>query len=193
MREIFENYREFEFVKEEIEAGEGEYIGEGSESTVWRVNRESGTYAVKVINPLSLSPRGRPRSVPLVAKMKVEAGIRGQGVEGLEQIRAASLEDGVVIWDYAQGIKEFDAATIPDSQIGALMATICTATSLGLQFDGCNRSGGNAIYSPDRGFTLIDYDVTVDNRLSVKENTKYALRSLGAAGVVLAGKLGEDI
>lgn len=162
MKNLIDTYEVFRRPVESIraDANEYEYIGGGAESRVWKVSVDDDEYAVKI--PTGISFRGRPQNTASVVKGRAELALRAVGVIGLEQIYAASPDDGASAYKYVQGIsvsemKQEDADTIPDDQLARLLETVEAATELGIVFDSLNTSGTNAFYCTDAGFTLIDY------------------------------------
>lgn len=186
-------YEGFRSIVEEIknDPKTAEYVGGGSESRVWRANQSGIDYALKIMNKLNW--RDRPSNTALVARNKVELGLRALKIPGLEQLYTASPEDGVVVYDFARGINlsdmdENDFNRITNDSIKALINTVRSATEARIMFDGWNSSGGNAFYDDDIGFTLIDYR-EAGPELSVDANWKYAKKSLGKIGLRLNDRL----
>jgi hypothetical protein len=165
MNRIFRSYSEFAPIVASIKAGDSSarFLGSGAESSVWHSTVNGTEYVIKLIN--TLSARGKPRDTLRATEGKINAGIRGLGIRGLEQLQAASLDDRATVHEYAQGIPvssmtEADAEMISDKHIADLYETILSATEAGIEFDGWNSEGDNAFFSPDSGFTLIDYWAT---------------------------------
>ncbi len=182
------SYSEFEPLVREIKTGTStaEFIGDGAESSVWRVALDGISYAVKCTNVYS--SRGRRRDVQRATEAKIEAGLRGVGIPGLEQICTASVEDGVVVYDFVNGTvlskaTEADMSKVTSEHITAFQETVFLATEARIEIDGWNSKGGNAFFSPQEGFTLIDY-VAREN-ITYKDNLTFAIRSLGQAGLGL--------
>jgi predicted Ser/Thr protein kinase len=181
-------YDVFEPIVADIKAGtsSAEFLGSGSESSVWRATIEGSDYAIKFAR--EYSPRGRRRDTRKAVEGNVAAGLRGLGILGLEQLRTASPEDGVTIYDYASGTKIAEMTdeaikAIAPAHVTALAETVAAATKAGIELDGWNDEGGNAFFCPLKGFTLIDYWST--ENISLEDNKKYAMRSLGRVGVEL--------
>ncbi|GEM_PF-2740541 len=171
---------------------DAEYIGGGAESRVWRVSIDGSSYAVKIAREVSL--RGRPRDKERAVRESAQTAARALGIRGLEQIRAVSVENAVAVYDFAPGTSldrmcAGDMLSISNEQLDALTETIRRATDVGIEFDGWNISGANAFYDREAGFTLIDYRAAT-RKISERTNTKFALRSLGAAGIYCAERMG---
>lgn len=194
MDKILDAYPQFDSVVTAIKAGDdnqAEFLGAGAESTVWRVTSNGIDYVVKVAQELSI--RGRQRDTLRATQDKINTNMRGLGIKGLEQICAASLRDRVVVCEYVRGITTdtitaSDMDLISDTHVDELLETITHASKAGILFDGWNNMGGNAIFNPEDGFTLIDYQ-SIDGDVSVRKNISFALKSLGAVGVMLANRI----
>lgn len=188
-------YSEFQPLVREIQAGggTGEYIGGGAESSVWRVALEGLNYAVKFTNPYS--PRGRKRDVQRAVEGKVQTGLKGLGISGLEQLCTASPEDGVTIYRFIDGVvlskaTDNDISKITPQHFANLRKTVLLATQAGIEIDGWNDYGGNAIFSPSEGITLIDY--WADTNITYAENLRYTVKSLGQAGLGLGTTFSDE-
>ena len=187
-------YREFESAVNDINTGamQVEYLGGGSESQVFRLAVGSEAYAVKFAK--KWTRLDRPRDIVTATQRKIDAGMRGLGVDGLEQIETASPEDGVSIFDIAMGItastmtnEEIDGVT--EAELQRLVKTIDTAVELGIEFDPWNQDGSNALYLPGVGFTLIDYFVDYA-KTSTEQSRDNGFKALGGVAVRLAEKYG---
>ena len=121
-------------------------------------------------------------------------GAKAEGISGLEQLRAVSPADGVAVYDFIPGqtVDRIIADDVSGEQVSALLKTITEATNAGIKFDGWNITRSNGIYNPATGFTLLDF-WPAPGGLTLEKNTKYALRSLGAVGLVLAERTGYRI
>jgi hypothetical protein len=164
-----------------------ELVGQGAESTVWRVRLALGDYAVKIAKENSLNARGRARDRGLMTKARIEGGVMALGVSGLEQIESGSIDDYVAIFQFVDGVRLTDFTAdamdmITREQKERFMETVAKTTERGLVFDSANPSGANAFYSAERGFTLIDY-TKAWWPVEYKENLSYALQSLGPVAV----------
>lgn len=192
MEKLMSDYGRFESTVTAIRSGasSAQLLGKGAEATVWGANVDNEPYAIKFMNEYSI--RGRKRDTAGAARSKAEIAIRGSGIRGLEQIRAVSPEDGVAIYEYAKGkvvseLTSDDIENITDKQVVALCQTVELATEAGIMFDGWNREGDNAFYCPERGFTFIDY-WALNSTIGAEKNMRFAMYSLGAAGIVLAAR-----
>lgn len=187
MNDLLTNYEKFKPKVKQIRSDRAgtDFIGVGAESEVWRVEVDGSVFALKALR--QYSPRGVQRDIAGAVREKVEAGCRGKGIAGLEQIHAASQKDGIVIHNYVPSgcLNPYD---VTDEQLESLVATVTEATNAGIEIDGRNE-WGNTIYSPVDGFTLIDY-WAAKNEVSFQVNIRNALGSLGNRGVMLGGRLG---
>jgi hypothetical protein len=175
-------YEQFKPIVEDIE-NNAVFVGAGVESRVYRANLISGSYAIKIAQKNALNARGRLKNRGLMTESRVNSGIKGLGIYGLEQFVAGSTKDYAAIYKFVDGIR---LTSVTDNYVEVVTAeqkerlnqTIIEATEAGLAFDGANPSGANAFYSPTRGFTLIDYSEAYWP-ITYRENWSAALRSLG--------------
>lgn len=184
-KDLPRQYEEFQPLVAEIKAGtsDAKFIGEGTESRVWQLQLDDMDYAVKIAKSGRFSFRGRPISPQLVAKGKIESGLKALGISGLEQIESGSVDESVAIFKYVKGTRltnltAQDAERITKDQLLSLLTTVELATQAGIMFDGQNPSGANAFYDPDNGFTLIDYDPDWQST-TYQENWAYVVQSIG--------------
>lgn len=191
MKKIFVEYPRFRPFIETIKTNPDpdDFLGAGSESEVWQLAIDEGDYVAKL--PRKLSMRDKPRNIPKVVQNMVEIASRGLGFTGLEQVAAASLEDGVVIYERAQGVcvggmTAASVNAVTDEQVSSLLQNVRCATRAGVMFDGWNTSGSNAFYDVNTGFTLIDYWSGV---VDEQTNMRYVLRSFGAVGASLEARI----
>lgn len=190
MNYLPKTYEEFRPFVAGIKAGEGdaEFVGSGAESSVWRIARDDSDYVVKLANEYSV--RGRRRNTIGATEQKIVSGLRGQGIAGLEQLQAASPEEGALIYDYANGttlskMTDQDINNVTQGQVSDLWRTVLSATEAGIEFDWMNSGGDNVIFNSESGFTLIDY-WSASRKISMEENRKRVIKSLGPAGLKLA-------
>jgi hypothetical protein len=116
-------------------------------------------------------------------------------LDGLEQIQAASVEDGVAIFKLIEGqtvksMTDEELQRVTAAQMSSLYDTIDRAVKVGIEFDPWNQDGSNAIYNIDTGFTLIDYFVDYANT-SLSESMVNGFKSLGSAALKLVDIFGE--
>ena len=175
-------YKEFKPFMVGIE-NTAQFIGAGAESRVFKLQLPFGAYAVKIAKENVENGRGKIMDRNLVTKNKISSGLKGIGIDGLEQFVTGSIEDYTTIYRLAEGTQlnrtnESVIELITYEQKEKLNRTILEATEAGLAFDGANPSGANAFYSPEKGFTLIDYREAY-RPLTYRQNWSAALRSLG--------------
>lgn len=190
------SYEDFKPTVDDIKSGSIEvtYLGGGSESQVFKALIDNTLYAVKFANPYTVLDRRR--NTARATQRKIDAGVRGLDVDGLEQIQAASTDDGVAIYNLVKGttIRSMtvdDLSQITEKQIQSLCETIKTAAAAGIEFDPWNQDGTNVLYSPDTGFVLIDYFIEYTQK-SPEENIKNGYKSLGSTALdLLSEKYGS--
>ncbi|MDR2431137.1 MAG: hypothetical protein LBD99_02660 [Candidatus Margulisbacteria bacterium] len=146
------------------------FLAAGRTVRVFGLELDSGKYAVRLI----YADDGWHHFYSRLCGYSLNAGR-----DGMEQIVAASLEDGVTISRLMPGrliswLSAKDAACISPGQLAALLNNLIQAYQNGILID---TSPGNLFYDRDAGFGIIDYCSV--NGLS------YALGNLAAA--VLAG------
>lgn len=173
---------------------DAEFVGCGAESSVWRITLDDFDYVIKTAN--EYSARGRLRDTIRATEQKIVAGLKGQGISGLEQIQAGSPEDSVVIYNYVNGINasrmsDEDIGNVTQDQVSALRRSVSTATQAGIEFDWMNSGGDNVIFNSISGFTLIDY-WSASREVSMEGNKRCVIKSLGPAGMKLAGVFDFD-
>jgi hypothetical protein len=169
------------------------YLGGGSESQVFEATLDDGRYAVKFANRYTVLDR--PRNTAAATQRKIDAGLRGLGIAGLEQIATASIEDSVAVYNLVEGkivklMTDEDLQKVTETQMLSFYDSIDRAIEAGIEFDPWNQDGSNVIYSPDAGFTLIDYFVDYA-KISPEESKLNGFRALGAAAAKLVGIFGE--
>ncbi len=175
-------YEQFMPVVRDIE-NTAQFIGEGAESRVYKVQLPFGNYAIKITKENARNFRDRIMDRGLMTKKKIDSGLKGLGINGLEQFATGSIEDYAAIYQFADGIQlnriENSYVDLVNSeQKRKLNQTIAEATEAGLAFDKANPSGANAFYCPDKGFTLIDYTEAY-YPITYRQNWSAAIRSLG--------------
>jgi len=127
------------------------YLGSGSNSTVFEISSEGKDYAVRVPNGKGVNPG--------VIDSHLAGAVLGKGVPHLEQIVAASYEDGVTVAEKMPG-KEMgdltvdDIKQITDGQLVELVDTLATVHERGIEID---PKPSNIFYDPKAGFGIVDY------------------------------------
>lgn len=189
-------YEKFESTIEDIRTGAKQvrYLGGGSESTVYEAEVDERLYAAKFA--VQWTRLDRPRNTAAATQRKIDAGLRGLGVTGLEQIQSASTERGVAIYDLVNGItvrsmSDIDFESVTESQMTSFFEVVDSAVELGIEFDPWNQDGTNVMYSPESGFTLIDYFVEYA-RTTREENRINGYRTLGFQAMKLASIFGTE-
>ena len=185
-----QNYEPYRQEVDAIKAGRSDavYLGNGAESSVWRVCNDDNDYVVKLAVPMAY--RGRVRDTFRATEDKITAGLRGLGVQGVEQLITASPPDSAAIYQFAKGssfeaLSDIQLEQVTPQQIRDLWQTVSLASQLGIEFDGWNTGGGNIFYDNAAGFTLIDYSASSEP-IAYDANRKFVLKSMGAYGVRFA-------
>ncbi len=134
------------------------YVNTGQNTAVFLVTENDKKYAVKV-------PRGVREHIAEDTEEEVAANSRVRGIHGYEQIVAASPE-GIIISEYIKGsdmsdITPDDLGCITPEQIDQYVRSIIEGHAHKISID---PKPGNVIYSPENGFTIIDF--SGDNRSS---------------------------
>ncbi len=127
------------------------FIGSGSNSMVFKIEKDGKAYAVRV-------PNGRATS-PLAIDSHIAGAISGKGVRHFEQIVAASYEDGVTVAEIMPGkeMGELSIAEIEgisDAQLGDFIDSLILAHKKGIIID---PKPSNYFYDPEKGFGMVDY------------------------------------
>lgn len=123
---------------------------------------------------------------------KLEGAVRGLGVRGLEQVVAASAEEGVFVSERVPGAKIRKLALeqkrqVTDKQLGDLVRTVVEANALGLRID---VDQGNILYDKDAGFGIVDYWHQEGNQQNLADTLGYLAGSLNNMGRAVWG---EDV
>jgi len=151
--EIIENYESF---REQIatlheSSDNAELIGAGTHSEIFKISKDGKEYAVRVV--------GQKKERVEILHSHIAAGARTKGMEGLEQIAAASYEEGMIVSEFVAGrhLQELTTeqlSSIPDAHIDALLSARIAAMKEGVVFD---NHPPNILYDQEEGFTDIDY------------------------------------
>lgn len=133
------------------EAGHQAYIGGGSTSSIFKIDHSNGSYAVRI-------PRDREEG-SLVVDMHVAGAILAKGLPQMEQIVAASYEDGVTVAEIMPGknmyyLTENEIDQITEVQLEALYDTLVAGVASGIRLD---PNPANFMYDPKEGFGIVDY------------------------------------
>lgn len=184
-------YEKFEASINDIKAGavKARCIGGGSESTVYEIEADSQAYAAKFA--VAWTRLDRPRDTAAATQRKIDAGLAG-----LEQIEAASTDAGVAVYKLIGGktLRSMDLAEleqITEAQMTSFFEIVDNAAKLGIEFDPWNQDGSNAMYSPEQGFTLLDY--FVDYAKTTKDESRInGYKPLGFQALKLAKIFGTD-
>ncbi len=127
------------------------FLGNGSNSMVFSISQEGKDYAVRVPNA--------KRPNPVVIDSHLGGAVLGRGIPHLEQIVAASYENGVTIAEIMPGKEVGDMTSdeitqITDEQLSQLIDTLQTVSERGIEID---PKPSNIFYDPESGFGIVDY------------------------------------
>lgn len=127
------------------------FIGNGSNSKVFSITHEGTTYAVRI-------PNGK-RVNPSVVDSHLAGALLGKDMPHMEQIVAASYEDGVTVAEMIPGVEMGDlnvedVRQITDDQLRDLVDTVVKANEKGIEID---PKPSNFLYDRDKGFGVADY------------------------------------
>lgn len=133
------------------ETGHQAYIGGGSTSSIFKIDHANNSYAVRI-------PRDREEG-SLVVDMHVAGTILAKGLPQMEQIVAASYQDGVTVAEIVPGknmyhLTENEIDQITEAQLEALYDTLVACVTCGIRLD---PNPANFMYDPKEGFGIVDY------------------------------------
>jgi hypothetical protein len=127
------------------------FLGSGSISSVYLLESKGINYAARIPKDGSINPR--------TIDDHIGGAILGRGVPHLEQIIAASYEEGVTIAEIMPG-KEIGELTIDDihqitnAQLAELVDTLIAVNERGITID---PNPSNILYDLNAGFGIVDY------------------------------------
>jgi len=124
-----------------------EYLGSGSNGSAFRIEVDGKEYAAKFTNSV------------LQSNFEIKPLLKAAGIEHVSQFVCHSFEDGVVIMELLPGtdVTNFTSETKPeytDTDLEGLIDTVFELESAGLVID---PKASNFLYSPDNGFSVLDY------------------------------------
>jgi hypothetical protein len=127
------------------------FLGNGSNATVFSITEGDKSYAVRVPNGKGISPEA--------IDSHLAGAVLGKGIPHLEQIVAASYKDGVTVAEVMSG-KEVGHLTpnevrgVTDEQLGELVDTLTAVSEHGIEID---PKPSNIFYDPKEGYGIVDY------------------------------------
>jgi hypothetical protein len=126
-------------------------LGSGSGSMVFQIEKNGVPYAVRL-------PKGKELN-RIIIENHIAGAVLGRGMPHLEQIIAASYEDGVTVAEILPGkeIKKLsveETKRISDEQLETLADTLIEANKRGITID---PKPSNTFYDPIEGFGILDY------------------------------------
>lgn len=127
------------------------FVGQGSNSMAFTIEEGDKSYIVRV-------PHGA-EAKPSIIDSHLAGAVLGKGIPLLEQIVAASYENGVTVAEVVPG-KEMgdltveDIQQVTDAQLGELADALIAANTHGIEID---PKPSNFLYDPEAGYGIIDY------------------------------------
>jgi hypothetical protein len=127
------------------------HLGNGSNADVFAVTVEGADYAVR-------APKGNGVK-PANVDSHLGGAVLGKGMSHMEQIIAASYEDGVTVAEVMPGrevghLTAEDVASVTDEQLEQLIGTVLEANERGIEID---PKPSNIFYDREQGFGIVDY------------------------------------
>ena len=124
-----------------------EYLGSGSNGSAFRIKAEGKEYAAKFSKCLTQ------------ANFEIKPLLRAKDIPNTAQLVSYSLPDGVVIMELIEGENVTnrppdEKPEYSDEHIIGLIETVHKLDAIGLVID---PKPSNFIYSPDQGFSILDY------------------------------------
>ncbi|QQS20341.1 hypothetical protein IPL85_02750 [Candidatus Saccharibacteria bacterium] len=127
------------------------FLGNGSNATVFSIIEGDKSYAVRVPNGKEISPGA--------IDSHLAGAVLGKGIPHLEQIVAASYKDGVTVAEVMPGrevghltVDEIKGVT--DEQLVELVDTLVAVSDQGIEID---PKPSNIFYDPKEGYGIVDY------------------------------------
>jgi tetratricopeptide (TPR) repeat protein len=157
------------------------YLGHGSGSDVFSIEYDDKQYAVRI-------PGHKADAFisPNTVDSHINGAVLGRGVAHLEQIVAASYEDGVTVAEMMPG-KEISYLTaeeiqqITDVQLEDLVTTLQTVSQRGIEID---PKPSNFFYDERKGFGVVDYASSKEKGKSSRDQNLSEI--VGWMGTVIA-------
>ncbi len=130
-----------------------DFVGHGTNSDVFKISQGGRLFAVRI-------PFGEATH-PASIDMHLASAIRGKGVNHMEQIIAASYEDGVTVAEMMPGkvigdLSPEDVSQVTDKQLEDLVDTVIAANQRDIIID---PKPSNFLYDQRQGFGIVDYHV----------------------------------
>ncbi|HSW37411.1 MAG TPA: hypothetical protein VLG37_03530 [Candidatus Saccharimonadales bacterium] len=168
------------------------YLGTGLNSNVFKILDGEKTYAVRI-------PKSKEVNASVVDS-HLAGAVLGKGVPHLEQIVAASYEDGATVAEMMPG-KEVEDLTIDeikritDNQLGELVDTLIAVSQRGIEID---PRPSNVLYDTEAGFGIVDYlsskvagKSTADQKLNIIVG--WMAKNINIAGFNHKGNFAQDM
>lgn len=128
-----------------------DFLGNGLSAQAYTILVDDTRYVARI-------PKGR-NTQPETVDGYIAGGILGKSIPHVEQIIAASYEDGVTIAELIPGaaldkLTTHEIAQISDSQLATFVDTALALNKRGAMID---PKLSNFLYDPDEGYGIIDY------------------------------------
>lgn len=132
-----------------------DYLGSGISSQAFKITIDNHDYAVRIPGKDSVLPYEKAGTVD----QYTQAIMRGKDVPGLEQIKAISYKDNIVISEFIPGERAGDLksgviAAMPNKHIETVLDTFDAMQDRHLVFD---PKAENLLYDSNNGFAVIDF------------------------------------
>lgn len=161
-------------------------LGDSLISRVFLIEEGDKKYAVRI-----------PKNHKIKARTvdgRLAGAALGKNIPHLEQIVAASYEDGVTVAEVMPG-KEISILTpeevsqVSDEQIGALVDTLITANKHDIEID---TKPSNFFYDPEAGYGIVDYHSAKVASKNSKNQTIGDIVGSASGAISNAGFYGKD-
>ena len=189
---LLHNYGVFKSVVDDLKYGIGQldqpdlhpaFLGEGANSRVFAADVGNTLYAVRI-------PKQTERN-PSIIDGHLAAGLLSKKCVHLEQLVAASYEEGVTVAELVPGvdlgkITPYELQQVTDEHIHTLVDTLIESQRRGINID---PKPTNILYDPLEGYGIVDYQAPGDFLFQGEGET------IGAMAVSLsrAGLYGRDL
>jgi len=130
-----------------------EYLGSGSNGSAFKIEVDGKEYAAKFTNSVVQS------------NFEIKPLLKADGIEHVSQFVCHSFEDGVVVMELLPGtdVTNFTSENAPEyteKDLEQLVDTVVKLESAGLVID---PKASNLLYSPESGFSVLDYHLQREN------------------------------
>ncbi len=153
------------------------FLGSGTTSRAYTIYHKDQEY-------VAIIPRFSNR-IGITINSRIEGALRARGLPHMEQMVAASYDEGVTISERLPGLAwntlaKTGGASITDEQLAQLLVTLETALQHGVGID-FDADGTNFLYDPKEGFGVVD--VHASDAIYLGYSIKKTASSLGIIGL----------